>query len=632
MTSDTSRTIPFKAETSQLLNILIHSLYTEREVFLRELISNASDALTRMNYEQLTHREVVDPERELAIWIESNPDERILTITDSGVGMTSEEMVENLGTIAHSGARAFLEAASDHPTSLSEIIGQFGVGFYAAFMVAEWISVTSRSYRPEAVAATWYSTGTDTYTLLPAEQSARGTVVRIKLKEDAAEFAQENRLGEIIKKHSDYVPYPIYLGKDGKQANRQTALWRQQPRQMEETEYHEFYKQLTLDPQPPLSYAHLNVDAPVQMYAVLFVPSSSERPMFSLRVREGIKLYARKVLIQEYSTDLLPEYLGFVDGVVDTEDLPLNVSRETVQSTRVMAQLRKLVTAKVLDTLKQLGKEKPDKYELFWKTYSRAIKHGVATDPDNTSALIHLLRFHTLQEPDRLSTLEDYVEKMKPGQEKIYYLVGDDQRSLARSPHLDQFRRSGYDVLLLADPIDSFMLLRLTEFQEHPLANASSEMVEKPIGESEDIASEHASATQRELNSLLDSIQQQLGDRVSQVRESVVLDESPARLVDPEGAMTQEFQRVYKLLNKEFEIPKKVLEINPRHPLVLRLAAMQPGSQVAAMVIEQLFEDALLIEGLHPDPASMIDRIQRIMEEALRSQETIRDKSETPDH
>ncbi len=316
---DTNKPTPisFKAETRQLLDILIHSLYTEREIFLRELVSNASDALTRMDFELLTNREVLDPDTPLSIRILPDAEANTLTIQDTGIGMTAEELVDDLGTIARSGAREFLKAAQSSGKNVSDLIGQFGVGFYSAFMVAEWIRVTSRSYRKDAQAATWYCTGEDTFTVEPAEKATRGTEVVIKLKEDAKEFTEEQALHEIIRKHSDFVPFPIYLGDKDEQANRQTAIWRQQPREVEQKDYDEFYQQLTLDFEPPLAHAHMVVDAPVQMYALLYFPSKAERSPFALRKEDGLKLYARKVLIQEYNRDLLPEYLWFVQGVVD---------------------------------------------------------------------------------------------------------------------------------------------------------------------------------------------------------------------------------------------------------------------------------------------------------------------------
>lgn len=608
---------PFKAETRQLLDILVNSLYTEREIFLRELISNASDALTRIGFEMLTNREVLDAGVELAIHLQADPGENTLTITDTGIGMTAEELIENLGTIAHSGARAFIEAAKEGTANLSDIIGQFGVGFYSAFMVAEWIRVTSRSYRPGAQAASWYSTGNDTYTVGPAEKAERGTTVTIKLKSDASEFAQEHRLREIVRRHSDFIPFPIYIGEKKEQANRQTALWRQNPRQVEKEAYDEFYKQLTLDFEAPLAHAHMVVDAPVQMYALLFIPTSPERGLFSLRKENGLKLYSRKVLIQEYCKDLLPEYLQFVQGVVDSEDLPLNVSRESVQSNRVMAQLKKLVTNKVVDELSQMAKNRAEDYRRFWEAFGQFIKQGVAIEQIEPESLYPLLRFRTNTHPGEWSSLDDYLQRMAEGQPAIYYLMGDDERSVVYSPHLDVVRRHGYEVLLLTDPVDAFMLIRLNKYGDHPLANVAAADLKLPEVEAQTTEEETSAPQEQDFTPLVERFKAHLGERVSQVRTTGLLSDSPARLVDPEGALNQEMQRVYRLLNKDYQAPKKVLEINPDHPILARLNALPEDSPLAPLVIEQIYEDALLIEGLHPDPASMISRIQKLMESAL---------------
>jgi molecular chaperone HtpG len=610
------QSIAFKAETRQLLNILIHSLYTEREIFLRELISNASDALTRIDFEILTNREVIDPQAELAIRIEANKEENTLTITDTGIGMTADEMVENLGTIAHSGARQFMQAVQQSEQRISDLIGQFGVGFYSAFMVAEWIRVVSRSYQPEAQAAAWFSTGADTYNVEPAEMEERGTRVVIKLNSDSSEFLEEQRLREIIRKHSDFIPFPIYLGDDKEQANRQTAIWRQSPREVEKKDYEDFYKQFTLEFEPPLTYIHMVVDAPVQMYALLYFPAATERGMFSLRKEDGLKLYARKVLIQEYNKDLLPEYFGFVQGVVDSEDLPLNVSRESVQSNRVMAQLKKLVTNKVIDTLKKLAEEDAPAYDKFWVSFDRAIKQGVAIEQSQPESLYPLLRFHTNTNPDKWVSLDEYVQRMKPDQQKIYYILGEDEHSVLYSPHLDLVRRYDYEVLLLTDPLDPFLLVRLTQYQDHDLANVATAELEIPK-EEESAPEERPAVPESESQALIERFKAQLGERVADVRMTERLSDSPARLVDPEGALNQEMQRVYKMLNRDFEVPKKVLELNPRHPILVGLNGLASEDPRNPLLIEQIYEDALLIEGLHPDPASMIQRIQKLMEAAL---------------
>jgi HSP90 family molecular chaperone len=612
--SESHQPISFKAETRQLLDILIHSLYTEREIFLRELISNASDALTRVDFELLTNRDVLDPQAELAIRIIPNKEEGTLTISDTGIGMTADEMVANLGTIAHSGAREFITAVKESGKSVTDLIGQFGVGFYSAFMVAEWIRVTSRSSRPDAQAATWYCTGADTFTVEPSEKAERGTTVTLKLKSDDDEFIQEGRLREIVRKHSDFIPFPIYVADQKEQVNRQTAVWRQSPREVEQQAYDDFYKQLTLDFEAPLVHTHMVVDAPAQMYAILYVPAKSERNLFSPRKEPGLKLYARKVLIQEYNKDLLPEYLGFVEGVVDSEDLPLNVSRETVQSNRIMAQLKKLVTSKVIDTLKKLADEDETRYNQLWEAYARFIKQGVAIEQVEPEALHPLLRFHTTKFPDQWQSLEAYVERMQPGQDQIYYIIGDDEHSILYSPHLEVVKRFEYEVLLLADPVDAFLLMGLNKYKDHTLANVATSDLKLPEGDEKPA---DQALPESEYSGLVERFKAQLGERVTDVRMTERLSDSPARLVDPEGVLNQEMQRVYRLLNREFEVPKKVLEINPHHPIMVRLNTLAADSPLNALITEQVYEDALLIEGLHPDPASMIARIQKLMEAAL---------------
>jgi len=615
--SETVQQIPFKAETRQLLEILIHSLYTNREIFLRELISNASDALIRLDFEMLTKHDILDPDAELAIRILPNKEEGTLTIQDSGVGMTRAEMDENLGTIAHSGARAFIEAARSQNRSLTDVIGQFGVGFYSAFMAAEWIRVESHSYQPESEPAAWTSSGADTYTIEPSEMKERGTRVILKLKEDAKEFLEPYRLREIVRHHSDFIPFPIYIGEEQEQANRQTALWRQQPRQVEAKEYDEFYKQFTLDPEPPRAHTHMVVDAPVQLYALLFVPAGGERNMFSPRHEDGLKLYARKVLIQDYCKDLLPEAFRFIQGVIDSEDLPLNVSRESVQNNRLMTQLKKLVTGEVIKTLKKLADEKPEEYIKFWETHGIHIKEGVATDAADFDNLASLLRYRTNLKTAEWSSLDDYIQRMPEGQDKIYYILGEDERSVLYSPHLDAIRKQNYEVLLFTDPVDSFVLLRLTQYKDKPLANVAT--AELPnVEEEPQTGSETPALSESQVNDLIERFKQVLGEKVSDVRKTERLSDSPARLVDPEGTLNPEMQRVYRMLNRDFSAPKKVLEINPRHPILTGVEALEPDHPLAHAVIEQVYEDALLVEGIHPEPASMISRIQKLMEAALK--------------
>jgi len=554
--SEASQTFTFKAKTQKLLDILIHSLYKEPEVFLRELLSNAADAITRLNFEVLTNREVHDPDVELGIWIITNPEKNTLTIRDTGIGMTKEELIQELGTIAHSGVEGFLEANKDPNSNLSNLIGQFGVGFYSAFMVADAVQVTSRSYQINEPAHTWSSRGSESFTIEPSDKLERGTVVIITLNKDSSEFSHEYRLQEIIKKHSDYIPYPIYLEDNKEQVNQQTAIWRRQPRDIKEDQYHDFYKQLTLNVDKPLDHIHMAIDAPVQMYAILYIPKSPERHIFSRRKQDGLKLYARKILIQEYTQDLLPTFFRFIQGVVDSEDIPLNISRESIQSNRIILQLKKIITSKVIDTLKQLAEEKPDEYIAFWEIYAGFIKEGIAVDLDYYESLLPFLRFRSLSTPNEWISLASYAENMKEGQDKIYYILGGEKDSVVHSPHLEIFKQRDYDVLLLVDPMDSFMLLRLNRYQEIDLANASLEDI-SPV---ENGKTEKMEIAEDELQKILGWFKEQLGERVSEVRTTERLTESPARLINKEGAVTPEMQRVYHYLNRDFRPRKKSLK------------------------------------------------------------------------
>ncbi len=624
MSEKTAEPIAFKAEIRQLLDILIHSLYSDREIFLRELISNASDALNRVRFEMLTNREVHDPEAELSIRIRADKDARMLWVSDTGIGMTAEDLATNLGTIAQSGAREFIQAANEETENLADIIGQFGVGFYSSFMVAETVRVVSRSYLPEAEAAAWYSEGDETFTVEPADQDTRGTSIAIQLKEDAAEFAEEWRLRQVIRKHSDFVAFPIYIGEDEEPANQRTAVWRQSPRELDQEKYEEFYKHLTLDGQPPLAHTHVVTDAPVQLYGLLYIPSSTERTMFSPRKEDGLKLYARKVLIQEYTKDLLPEYYRFIQGVVDSEDIPLNVSREMVQHNPLMARLKKILTGRVTQMIADLSRDKdrPEIYESFWERFGQFVKEGVATETGERESLYPLLRFRTTRFPEKWRSLNDYVGGMKPGQKKIYYLLGDDPRSLARSPHLDYFKENGFEVLLLGELIDSFMIMGLPQYEGFDLVNVAAADLELPDKDRDpESAEQDSNLPEERLESVIERFKEVLGERVSDVRTTTRLSGSIARLVDPEGALNQEMQRVYKLMERDFEAPKKVLELNPRHPTLARLSEMEANRDLQSAVMEQVYESALLIEGLHPDPASMIPRIEKLIEAAIGQKE-----------
>lgn len=605
----------FKAETKQLLNILIHSLYKDREVFLRELLSNASDALNRMRFEMVTNQNVLDPQADLSIHIKADKDAPLLTIQDTGIGMTRDEIIENLGTIAQSGARKFIEATKDKKVDFSQVIGQFGVGFYSVFMVAEWVRVTSRSYKPEAEAVSWYATGEDNFEVGAAEMSERGTRVEIKLKEDATEFAEDFRLRNIIHKHSDFIGFPIYIGDGNAPVNKQTSLWRTSRKDVTEEQYKDFYRQTTLDYEEHLLHIHMITDAPVQLYAMLFIPGKAERGIFALRKDDGLKLYSRNILIDEYNKDLLPEYLRFVQGVVDSEDLPLNVSRDTVQSSGLMPKLKKVLTNQVIKELETLAKNNAEKYQTFWQEFGGYLKQGIASTPADADNLKPLLRFKTNLSLETWSSLEDYISRMKGDEKVIYYIIGDDPRSVLRSPHLDYFGAQGTEVLLLTDPMDSFMLMGLHKYKDYEFTNvAQAEVDTSKQAEAKDEAEKIPDA---DFSLLVERFKQVLGERVTGVRASNRLSQSVARLVDPDGTLNPELQRVYRMLGKEYEIPKKILELNPSHNILKNLLKLESGSELQTAIIEQIYDSALLVEGLHPDPSSMVSRVQQIMDAAL---------------
>ncbi len=626
--SDTVETptesLEYRTEVKQLLDILAHSLYTDREIFLRELISNASDALNRIQFEMLTNHDVVDPEAELAIHIEVDDVAKVITIRDSGIGMNRDEMVENLGTIAHSGARTFLEKAGEGKSTQEEIIGQFGVGFYSVFMVAEDVTVISRSYRSQDEAAQWESKGDSRFNLAAAEKSDRGTEIRITLKEDAAEFASAWRLESIIKKHSDYVSFPIYVKDkegDAKVANRRTALWRQSPSKVEAGEYTDFYKQLTFDDQDPLLHIHMVADAPANVRSILYVPTRRERGSLRMRPDHGLRLYSRKILIQEHNKDLLPEYLRFVEGVVDSEDLPLNVSRETVQSNPVTRQLRKALTSRLLKELKSLAEQDTEKYDTFWSEFGVFVKEGITADFANREALQELLRFRSTRTgADEWVTVKQYVERMQPDQPAIYFILGDSLKSAARSPHLDYFRKHDIEVLYLTDFIDGYMASQLRELEGKPLQNVDDANLDLPKDESAEEA-ETNQAGQEAFDQLVALARDVLGERVRDVREGKTLVDSPARLVSPDDGFERDMQYVRRILEEDYVAPAKILELNRSHPIVVNLANLLSSKAENSLVnpaVEQIFDNLQLLDGAYQGSvADMVVRIQQLMAAAL---------------
>ncbi len=619
-----SRPIAFKAETQQLLDILINSIYSDKDVFLRELISNASDAITKLNFTMLTDHDVLDEGAEPEIRVKVNKEEKILTISDNGIGMNAEELKEYLGTIAHSGAKALLESAAENSAvNVNDLIGQFGVGFYAAFMVAQSIDVTSRSYRKDEAAAVWHSDGLGTFTVGPAEKATRGTDIVIKLKEDASEYADDFKIREIIRKHSNYIPYPIYLNDETEQINASTVIWRTSASELKDEDYKTFYQNFTFDFNEPLKRLHLSIDAPVQMYALLYIPATPEHNMFSLRKEDGLQLYARKVLFQDYCTDLLPRYYRFIQGVIDSEDIPLNVSRETMQANRVILTLKKILTGKVTDMLKKWGTDDPESYNKFWKSFGVFICEGIITEPDAKDSLTPLLRFHTMNHGTEWRSLSDYFQEMKPDQKKIYYVLGDNLETLRNSPHTEKLKKDGIDVLLLDQVYDPFVMTTLQKYQDFEIVNAASEDEKKEeaqtsAGEDTEKKEEEQHTETPENKTVIDLFKDVLGDSVSAVRTTDRLVSSPARLVEAAGAIPQEMQRIYKAMQQEYTAPKKVLELNPDHALIKKISACG-DPDLRKQIIDQIYDDALIMYGEAPDQVAMLERLQKMMLKLLES-------------
>lgn len=630
-TEETTKTdsYSFKAEIKQVLHILVHSLYQDRDIFLREMISNASDAMTRMHFEMLTNRDVLDPDAELAIHIDvpevAEGEPKKIIVKDSGIGMTKDELITNLGTIAQSGAREFLaRVAEGEELNASDVIGQFGVGFYSIFMVADEVRVVSRSYKKRAKPAAWVSDGSDSFRIEAADKADRGTEIHVTLRRDAEEFAQEWKLKNIVKKYSDFVRFPIYVGQD--QANQQTSLWRKSSSEVEKDDTINFYRQMTMEFEEPLLTVHFSADIPVNVRAMLFVPAKREPGILAARKEPGVMLYSHNVLIQEYCTDLLPKWLGFVDGVVDSEDLPLNVSRETVQNNRLMAQLGKTLKNRLLRELKTMGKEEPEKYQTFWHEFGRFFKEAVAIDPGAKEDVLPLYRYHSSTADDGLTSLDDYIARMPESQEAIYFVLGDTVSSVSHSPHLDPFKARGLEVLYWVDPLDALIAPMLNEYQGQPFKNideADIELPETAAGEEEESTVEDTAVAEADFNLFVGRCVTTLGDRVVEVRASKVLKDSPVRLVSPKDAENKEMHRIQRLLNEDYQIPKKILEVNRQHPLIAdlsRLAARQPDAPLLTLSIEQLYESALVQEGLHPNPAEMLPRIQALITIAAATQ------------
>ncbi|MDK2985478.1 MAG: receptor-associated protein 1 [Clostridia bacterium] len=605
----------FQAEIKQLLDIVINSLYTDRQIFLRELISNAADALEKLRYYKLSKEKVQDEDLPAEISIETDSTSHTLTISDTGIGMTEEELVENLGTIAHSGSKAFVQHLMEGNKEDINLIGQFGVGFYSAFMVAEKVTLYTRSYKPEAKGCIWTSEGTGSYTIAEAGDLKRGTKIVLHLKEDAREYEKPETIKGIIKQYSSFVPFPIKV--NGEKVNTVQALWVKNKNEVTEEEYTEFYKFIANAYDEPLFKFHFSVDAPLHINALLFVPKDNfERYGFG-RLEPGVNLYCRKVLIQEQSDIILPEWLRFVKGVVDSEELPLNISRETMQDSALMSKIRRVITGRFLKFLKEQANKEPEKYKEFWEKFAMFIKEGAATDLNRRDELVKLLRFESSKsEPDELISLDDYLERMKDNQKAIYYLNGPTREAIENGPYLEIFKERDLEVIYTFEAVDDYILSQLGEYEGRKLLSADQANLELPDHQEKNRAEDALS--DEKIKSLLQWLKEKLGERVSEVRESKRLVESPAIVLSPEG-MTNSMQKMMRMINKDLKnTGPNILEINPKHSVIKKLNALrEKGDPFAETAARQILDNALISAGLLYDYRDIVNRMYEILDRAL---------------
>jgi len=652
-----TKTLKFKAETQKVLNILTHSLYTNREIFLRELLSNASDALDKLRFLQSKGETVRNPDLPLEIRITADKDAAILQITDTGLGMTEQELIDNLGIIAKSGTEAFRktveaqdagqsdsqdsaqtdssEDAQDDEDATAEgaglssgsgIIGRFGIGFYSVFMVAKEVEVLSVAAQGDEPAHVWTSQGTGSFSVRvltggDAANVKRGTVIRLKLKDDAKEFLEKYRLQAVIRKHSNFLAFPIYL--EGEQSNTTPALWRESKFSIEREQYNEFYTYLTQDDEPPLDVIHLAVDAPVQFNALLFIPGT-ESDYFRARQEQqwGLDLYASRVLIERENQELAPEYLAFLKGVVDTEDLPLNISRETLQENVVLRKISQTILKQVLNHLEKMAVTDAEKYTMFWKLHGRYFKFAFR-DFANRDRVAPLLRFPSSASEGEPISFDAYLDRAKPDQKIIWYLAAPSPEAAKLSPHMERFRRKGLEVLFLLDPVDELVLESFGTYKEYSF-RAAEQAENKDLEAFSDVDAATpevktlSDAERGAFDSLLERMRTILGDKVKDIRVSERLAGSPAVLASPDG-ISSSMEKLMRVMQKNEEIPKKILEVNPDHPLfrsLLRICTDDPENPVIAEITHAVFESVQLLDGYLADPYLMADRNLRLMDQA----------------
>ena len=611
MSTTTPQKFEFQAEIKQLLDIVIHSLYTEKEIFVRELVSNASDALEKLRHTQLTEKEIFDDRLDLEINVTTDDKAKTITIQDFGIGMTRAELVENLGTIAHSGSKAFLKALGEGAQKNANLIGQFGVGFYSAFMVAKTVKVYTHSWRAGEPGQLWESDGSGNYSVEESDGQRRGAKIVIELKDDCADYSQDWKIKEILERYSAFVSFPINL--NGKRINTVQALWLRNKNEIKDEEYTEFYKFQAHAFDEPRLRLHFSADAPLAINALLFVPKENTEKLGLSRLEPSVSLYCLKVMIDAKPKDILPEWLRFMKGVVDSEDLPLNISRETMQDKALIEKLNKVITKRFLKFLDEEAKNRADGYAEFYKEFGVFLKEGAALDFTHKDQLVKLLRFESsLTEKGKTTSLTDYVSRLGSDQKEIYYLIGPNRASLEAGPYLEGFKARNLEVLFCYEAVDEYVMHNVREFDGKKLTAADHADVKlsdqpKPEG----------ALSEADTQTLAKWLKETLGERVPEVKASDRLVDSPVLALNADKFMSPQMRRMMKAMNKEGgDSPLRVnLEINPRHAVIKRLFETHTAApEKAKLVAEQLLDNALISAGLLEDPTAMVARLNKLLE------------------
>ena len=632
MSAAQKETLGFQTEVKQLLNLMIHSLYSNKEIFLRELVSNASDAADKLRYLALQDGDLYEGDADLRVRISVDKDAKTVTIADNGIGMTRDEVISSLGTIAKSGTAEFFKNLTGDQAKDSQLIGQFGVGFYSAFIVADKVTVRTRK-AGEKHAIEWESQGEGEFTIADIDKPERGTEITLHLRDDETEFLESYRLRGIVTKYSDHISIPVELykepvpeseGPDGEKIeaqpgeweaiNKATALWTRDKSEISEEEYKEFYKHVGHDWEEPLTWAHNKVEGKTEYTSLLYIPKKAPFDLYNRERQSGLKLYVQRVFIMDDAEQFMPSYLRFVKGLLDSNDLPLNVSREILQDNKITQAIRKGCTSRVLKMLDRMGKNKPEDYQAFWNEFGNVIKEGPAEDMANKDAIAKLLRFsstHTDEATQNVS-LEQYIERMKEGQDKIYYVVADSFEAAKNSPHLEIFRKKGIEVLLLSDRVDEWMMSHLTEFEEKQIQSITRGDLD--LGDMDDEETKKAQEeSEKEVEGLIERVKTVLGDKVKEVRFTHRLTDSPACVVADDHDMSSQMQKLMEQVGQAVPEAKPVFELNPEHQLVKHLNTEQDEDKFAQWS-EVLLDQAMLAErGSLKDPAGFVNRLNKLM-------------------